>query len=154
MLFRYRELLEQNFDALARLVTRENGKTLDEARGDVRRGIEVVEFACGIAHLTKGESLPQVAEQIDAVTMREPLGVCAGITPFNFPAMVPMWMFPLAIACGNTLHPQAEREGAADGDPPGGAVRRGGPAGRRAQRRSRRAAKSWMRSARIRASRR
>lgn len=102
-LFRYRELLERNFDALARLVTRENGKTLDEARGDVRRGIEVVEFACGIAHLAKGESLPQVAEQIDAVTMREPLGVCAGITPFNFPAMVPLWMYPLAIACGNTF---------------------------------------------------
>jgi malonate-semialdehyde dehydrogenase (acetylating)/methylmalonate-semialdehyde dehydrogenase len=103
ILFRYRELLEQEFPALARLVTRENGKTLDEARGDVRRGIEVVEFACGIAHLAKGESLPQVADQIDAVTMREPLGVCAGITPFNFPAMVPMWMYPLAIACGNTF---------------------------------------------------
>ena len=102
VLFRYKQLLDQNFDALARLVTLENGKTLDEARGDVRRGIEVVDFACGIAHLQKGESLPQVAEQIDAVTMREPLGVCAGITPFNFPAMVPMWMFPLAIACGNT----------------------------------------------------
>ena len=103
ILFRYKQLLEQNFEPLARLVTRENGKTLDEARGDVRRGIEVVDFACGIAHLQKGESLPQVAEQIDAVTMREPLGVCAGITPFNFPAMVPMWMFPLAIACGNAF---------------------------------------------------
>ena len=102
-LFRYRDLLEQHFEELARLVTRENGKTFEEAKGDVRRGIEVVEFACGIAHLTKGESLPQVADQIDAVTMREPLGVCAGITPFNFPAMVPMWMFPLAIACGNTF---------------------------------------------------
>ncbi len=85
------------------MVTRENGKTLDEARGDVRRGLEVVEFACGIAQLTKGESLPQVSDQIDATTTREPLGVCAGITPFNFPAMVPMWMFPLAIACGNTF---------------------------------------------------
>ncbi len=69
----------------------------------MRRGIEVVEFACGIAHLTKGESLPQVADQIDALTMREPVGVCAGITPFNFPAMVPMWMFPIAIACGNVF---------------------------------------------------
>jgi len=103
VLFRYKQLLDQNFDALARLVTRENGKTLDEARGDVRRGIEVVDFACGIAHLQKGESLPQVADQIDAVTMREPLGVCAGIAPFNFPAMVPMWMFPIAIACGNAF---------------------------------------------------
>lgn len=102
-LFRYRELLEQQFESLARLVTRENGKTIEEARGDVRRGMEVVEFACGISHLSKGESLPQVAEQIDAVTMREPIGVCAGMTPFNFPAMVPMWMFPLAIACGNTF---------------------------------------------------
>lgn len=103
ILFRYRELLEQHFEELARLVTQENGKTFDEAKGDVRRGLEVVEFACGIAHLQKGESLPQVADQIDAVTMREPLGVCAGITPFNFPAMVPMWMYPLAIACGNTF---------------------------------------------------
>jgi malonate-semialdehyde dehydrogenase (acetylating)/methylmalonate-semialdehyde dehydrogenase len=103
ILFRYRDLLEQNFDSLARLVTRENGKTAAEARGDVRRGIEVVEFACGIAHLLKGESLPQIADQMDAITMREPLGVCAGITPFNFPAMVPMWMYPLAIACGNTF---------------------------------------------------
>jgi malonate-semialdehyde dehydrogenase (acetylating) / methylmalonate-semialdehyde dehydrogenase len=103
ILFRYKQLLDSNFDALARLVTQENGKTLDEARGDVRRGIEVVDFACGIGQLAKGESLPQVADQIDAVTMREPIGVCAGITPFNFPAMVPMWMFPLAIACGNAF---------------------------------------------------
>lgn len=103
IMFRYRELLEEQFEALARLVTRENGKTLDEARGDVRRGIEVVEFACGITHLAKGECLPQIADQIDAATMREPLGVCAGITPFNFPAMVPMWMYPIAIACGNTF---------------------------------------------------
>ena len=103
IIFRYRDLLEKEFEALARLVTRENGKTLEEARGDVRRGIEIVEFACGIAHLVKGESLPQVADQIDAVTMREPLGVCAGITPFNFPAMVPMWMYPIAIACGNSF---------------------------------------------------
>jgi malonate-semialdehyde dehydrogenase (acetylating)/methylmalonate-semialdehyde dehydrogenase len=103
ILFDYKRLLDLHADELARLVTRENGKTLDEARGDVRRGIEVVDFACGIAQLTKGESLPQVSDQIDAVTMREPIGVCAGITPFNFPAMVPMWMFPLAIACGNTF---------------------------------------------------
>jgi malonate-semialdehyde dehydrogenase (acetylating)/methylmalonate-semialdehyde dehydrogenase len=103
VMFRYRGLLELHFDELSRLVTRENGKTLDEARGDVRRGLEVVEFACGIAHLQKGESLPQVAENIDGLTMREPLGVCAGIAPFNFPAMVPMWMYPLAIACGNAF---------------------------------------------------
>jgi malonate-semialdehyde dehydrogenase (acetylating)/methylmalonate-semialdehyde dehydrogenase len=102
-LFGFKARLETAFEELAALITRENGKTLDEARGDVRRGIEVVDFACGIAHLSKGETLPQVAEGIDGVTMREPIGVCAGITPFNFPAMVPMWMFPLAIACGNTF---------------------------------------------------
>jgi malonate-semialdehyde dehydrogenase (acetylating)/methylmalonate-semialdehyde dehydrogenase len=103
VMYRYRTLLEANAESLARLITRENGKTLDEARGDVRRGFEVVEFACGIAQLYKGESLASVAPNIDGQTMREPLGVCAGISPFNFPAMVPMWMFPLAIACGNTF---------------------------------------------------
>ena len=103
VMFKYRSLIEAHFEELARLVTRENGKTLEEARGDVRRGFEVVEFACGIAHLQKGESLSQVAENIDGLTMREPLGVCAGISPFNFPAMVPMWQYPLAIACGNTF---------------------------------------------------
>ena len=102
-LFAFKSQLESHFDELANLVTRENGKTLEEARGDVRRGIEVVDFACGIAHLSKGETLPQLAENIDGLTMREPIGVCAGITPFNFPAMVPLWMFPLAIACGNSF---------------------------------------------------
>ncbi|MEE3042935.1 MAG: CoA-acylating methylmalonate-semialdehyde dehydrogenase [Candidatus Latescibacterota bacterium] len=101
VLFRYRELLEAHFEELAQIVCRENGKTMDEARGDVRRGIEVVELACGIGHLSKGEHLPQIANGIDGFSSREPLGVCAGITPFNFPAMVPMWMFPVAIACGN-----------------------------------------------------
>lgn len=103
VMFRYRALLEEHVGELAVLITRENGKTQEEARGDVRRGLEVVEFACGIAHLTKGENLPQVADGIDGQTMREPIGVCVGITPFNFPAMVPLWMFPLAIACGNTF---------------------------------------------------
>ncbi len=103
ILFRYRGLLEANLESLARLITLENGKTIEEARGDIRRGFEVVEFACGIAHLYKGESLSRVATNIDGVTIREPLGVCVGISPFNFPAMVPMWMFPLAIACGNTF---------------------------------------------------
>ena len=102
-MFAYKAQLEAHFEELAALITRENGKTLEEARGDVRRGIEVVEFACGISHLAKGEALPQVAEHLDGVTLREPLGVCVGITPFNFPAMVPLWMFPLAIACGNTF---------------------------------------------------
>jgi malonate-semialdehyde dehydrogenase (acetylating)/methylmalonate-semialdehyde dehydrogenase len=103
VLFKYRSILEAHLEEIAQLITRENGKTLDEARGDIRRGFEVVEFATGIAHLQKGESLPQVAENIDGVTMREPLGVCAGITPFNFPAMIALWQFPLAIACGNTF---------------------------------------------------
>jgi len=103
ILFRYKELLERDFEELAWLVTRENGKTLPESHGDVRRGVEVVELACGIATLLKGARLPNIAGQIDAETSREPIGVCAGITPFNFPAMVPMWMYPLAIACGNTF---------------------------------------------------
>ncbi|HTS19512.1 MAG TPA: CoA-acylating methylmalonate-semialdehyde dehydrogenase [Verrucomicrobiae bacterium] len=103
VMFKYRSLLSAHFDELAKLVTRENGKTLDEARGDVKRGMEVVELSCGIAHLLKGEIVPQIAQEIDGLTTREPIGVCAGITPFNFPAMVPMWMYPLAIACGNTF---------------------------------------------------
>jgi malonate-semialdehyde dehydrogenase (acetylating)/methylmalonate-semialdehyde dehydrogenase len=102
-MFAYKAQLETHFEELAALITRENGKTLDEAQGDVRRGIEVVEFACCISHLAKGEALPQVAEHLDGITLREPLGVCVGITPFNFPAMVPLWMFPLAVACGNTF---------------------------------------------------
>jgi malonate-semialdehyde dehydrogenase (acetylating)/methylmalonate-semialdehyde dehydrogenase len=103
IMFKYRALVTEHLEELAKLVTRENGKTLDEARGDVKRGLEVVELSCGIGHLLKGEVVPQVAEQIDGVTSREPIGVCAGIAPFNFPAMVPMWMYPLAIACGNTF---------------------------------------------------
>ena len=101
ILFQYKALLEQHFAEISRLITRENGKTLAEAQGDLRRGIEVVEFACGIPHLIKGETLPQIATAMDGASTYEPLGVCAGITPFNFPAMVPMWMYPLAIACGN-----------------------------------------------------
>lgn len=103
ILFRYRELLAQHIDHIAWLITIENGKTIEEARGDIRRGFEVVEFACGIPHLAKGENLGQLAAEIDGLAMREPLGVCVGISPFNFPAMVAMWMFPLAIACGNTF---------------------------------------------------
>jgi malonate-semialdehyde dehydrogenase (acetylating)/methylmalonate-semialdehyde dehydrogenase len=103
ILFRYKHLLEENFEALARLVTEEHGKTIDESRGDVRRGIEVVEFACGVPILLNGQFHDNVARNIDGVVMRQPVGVCAGITPFNFPAMVPMWMYPLAIACGNTF---------------------------------------------------
>src|SRR5216117_435282 len=103
ILFRYKHLLEENFESLARGVTREHGKTIEEARGDVRRGIEVVELACAIPSLLMGQTLANVARGIDGQVERCPLGVCVGITPFNFPAMVPMWMFPLAIACGNTF---------------------------------------------------
>jgi len=103
ILFRYRQLLEEHIDELAGLVTLENGKTLEEARGSVRRGIEAVEFACGVPTLMMGETLENIATGIDSWTLRQPLGVCVGIPPFNFPAMVPLWMFPLALACGNTF---------------------------------------------------
>ncbi len=103
VMFRFKELLEANRDAIATAITREHGKVLDDARGEVTRGIEVVEFACGIPHLLKGEYSEQVSTGIDQYSMRQPLGVCAGITPFNFPCMVPMWMFPIAIACGNAF---------------------------------------------------
>lgn len=103
ILFECRRAVHEHSDELAGLICLENGKTFEEARGDVARGLEVLEFACNIPQLLKGDSLPQLAENIDGWTTREPLGVCAGITPFNFPVMVPMWMFPLAIACGNTF---------------------------------------------------
>jgi malonate-semialdehyde dehydrogenase (acetylating)/methylmalonate-semialdehyde dehydrogenase len=103
VLFRYRELLLAHFDEVAALISREHGKTRAEARGDLQRGIEVVEFAAGIPPLLFGETLENVARGIDCETLRQPLGVCVGITPFNFPAMVPMWMFPIALACGNTF---------------------------------------------------
>ena len=103
ILFRFQMLLRDHLDELARIVSREHGKTLDDARGSVTRGVEVVEFACGIPQLLKGEHNEGVASGIDSYSFRQPLGVCVGITPFNFPAMVPMWMFPVAIACGNTF---------------------------------------------------
>jgi malonate-semialdehyde dehydrogenase (acetylating)/methylmalonate-semialdehyde dehydrogenase len=103
ILARFRELLEANRDDLARLVTEEHGKTLPDAAGSVQRGIEVVEFASGVPHLLKGEWAEDVSRGVDSHSVLQPVGVCAGITPFNFPAMVPMWMFPVAIACGNTF---------------------------------------------------
>jgi len=96
-------LLQENQQALAKIVTEEHGKTLPDAMGSVQRGIEVVEFACGIPHLLKGEHSENVGTGVDTHTVRQPVGVCAGITPFNFPVMVPLWMFPVAIACGNTF---------------------------------------------------
>lgn len=103
ILFKFKMLLEQHIDELAALVTREHGKTLSDARGSVQRGIDVVEFACGIPDHLKGNFTEEVATDIDSYSIRQPLGVCVGITPFNFPAMIPLWMFPMAIACGNTF---------------------------------------------------
>jgi malonate-semialdehyde dehydrogenase (acetylating) / methylmalonate-semialdehyde dehydrogenase len=103
VMFAFRELLNANVEELARIVSSEHGKVLEDAKGEVLRGLEVVEFACGIPHLLKGEYSDQVSTTVDAFSFRQPLGVCAGITPFNFPAMVPMWMHPVAIACGNTF---------------------------------------------------
>src|SRR6266496_1515915 len=103
VLFSFRELVRQHIDELAGIVSDEHGKVLSDARGEVQRGLEVVEFACGIPHLLKGEYSEQVSTDVDAYSFRQPLGVCAGITPFNFPVMVPMWMHPVAIACGNTF---------------------------------------------------
>jgi malonate-semialdehyde dehydrogenase (acetylating)/methylmalonate-semialdehyde dehydrogenase len=103
VMFRFRELIEQYSDELAGIITREHGKVLPDARGEVTRGLEIVEFACGIPHLLKGEYSDAVGRDIDSWSLRQPVGVCAGITPFNFPAMVPLWMFPVAIACGNTF---------------------------------------------------
>src|SRR5207237_6044285 len=101
--FRYRQLVEENFDRICQIVTREHGKTLAEARGSIYRGIENIEYACGVPTLLFGDTLENLARGVDCETLNQPLGVCVGITPFNFPAMVPMWMFPLAIACGNTF---------------------------------------------------
>ncbi|WP_127092194.1 CoA-acylating methylmalonate-semialdehyde dehydrogenase [Aquabacter cavernae] len=103
VMFRFKDLLEKHMDELAGIITREHGKTFDDAKGELVRGIEVVEFACGIPHLLKGEFSDQVGRGIDTFSMRHPVGVCVGITPFNFPAMVPLWMFPVALACGNTF---------------------------------------------------
>jgi len=103
VMFRFKELLERHLDELALLIASEHGKVLADARGSIQRGLEVVEFACGIPHLLKGEYSDSVSPGIDVYSLRQPLGVCAGITPFNFPAMVPLWMFPMAIACGNTF---------------------------------------------------
>ena len=102
-MFKFKELLEKHADDIARAISKEHGKTHADALGEVARGIEVVEFACGIPHLLKGEFSRNVGTNVDTHSDRQPLGVCAGITPFNFPAMVPLWMHPVAIACGNTF---------------------------------------------------
>ncbi len=103
VLFRFREIFERRLDEVAALLNREHGKVFSDARGEATRGLEVVEFATGIPQLLKGEFTEQVGTGVDSFSMRQPLGVVAGITPFNFPAMVPMWMYPIALACGNTF---------------------------------------------------
>ena len=103
LMFRFRDLLVRHAEDLARSVTREHGKTLAESRASVQRGVEMVEFACGIPSLILGQVVENIAANVDCETIRYPVGVCAGITPFNFPMMVPLWMFPVALTCGNTF---------------------------------------------------
>src|SRR5215470_16095324 len=103
VLFKFLDLAQKEFESLAKLLSSEHGKTIADARGDIQRGLEVVEFACGIPHLLKGEFTDGAGPGIDLYSMRQPLGVVAGITPFNFPAMIPMWKFAPAIACGNAF---------------------------------------------------
>ena len=103
IMFKMKSLIEQNMDALAEAVSSEHGKTIPDAKGSITRGLEVVEFACGIPHLLKGDFTEAVGTNVDSYSMRQPVGVCAGITPFNFPAMIPLWMAPMALACGNTF---------------------------------------------------
>ena len=103
ILFSFRELVSSRIGEFAEIISAEHGKVVSDATGEIQRGLEVIEFACGIPQLLKGEYSDQVSNDIDVFSFREPLGVVAGITPFNFPAMVPMWMYPVAIACGNTF---------------------------------------------------
>lgn len=103
VMFRFRQLVEEDFEELAGLVTREHGKTRPEARAEVQRGLEMVEFAAGVPSLLMGDTLANIAPEVDAETVRHPVGVCVGITPYNFPFMVPLWMFPVALVCGNTF---------------------------------------------------
>src|SRR5256884_4263673 len=103
LMFRFKAVLEDSFEELAALVTRHHGKTLDEARGEVRRGIEVVDFACGAPTLLQGRTLRDVSAGVDQDLYRYPVGVSAGIPPFNFPVMIPLWMFPLAVVAGDTF---------------------------------------------------
>ena len=103
VMFKFKELIERNSEEIAKLIVSEHGKVYEDAKGSLTRGLEVVEFACGIPQMLKGEFTENVGSDVDSWSIRQPLGVCAGITPFNFPAMVPMWMFPMAIACGNSF---------------------------------------------------
>ena len=103
ILSKYKDLLIKNMEEIAVMVSKEHGKTIADAKGFIQRGIEVVEYATGITESLKGDHSANVGTNVDSYNLRQPLGVCAGITPFNFPAMVPMWMYPVSIACGNTF---------------------------------------------------
>ena len=103
ILFKFKSLIEKDFDGIAKIISEEHGKVFSDAKGSLQRGLEVVDFACGIPHLLKGNHSINVGTNVDSFDVRQPLGICAGVTPFNFPAMVPMWMFPLSIACGNAF---------------------------------------------------
>ena len=110
ILSKYKDLLIKNMEEIAVMVSKEHGKTIPDAKGSIQRGIEVVEYATGITDSLKGDHSANVGTNVDSYNLRQPLGVCAGITPFNFPAMVPMWMYPVAIACGNTFVLKAIRK--------------------------------------------
>jgi malonate-semialdehyde dehydrogenase (acetylating) / methylmalonate-semialdehyde dehydrogenase len=103
ILFRFKALLDQDLEPLAKIISQEHGKTLNEAKSSLQRGIDVVDFACGIPYHLNGRFSENVAKDMDSYSLHQALGVCAGITPFNFPGMIPLWMFPMAIACGNTF---------------------------------------------------
>ena len=138
VMFDFKALVEKNMDELALMLSSEHGKVIADSRGDIQRGLEVIEFACGIPHLLKGEYTEGAGPGIDIYSMRQPLGVVAGITPFNFPAMIPMWMFGVAIACGNTFICKPSEKDPSRAAAPGRADDGSGRAGRRAQRRQRR----------------
>ena len=138
VMFKFKELLDKHAADLAREISREHGKVHDDALGEVARGIDCVDFACGIPQLLKGEFSRNVGPSIDSYSDRQPLGVVAGITPFNFPAMVPMWMYPIAIACGNTFILKPSRARPVGADAGLAAVHGRRPARGRAQRRPRR----------------
>ena len=138
VMFRFKQLIEENMDAFAHIVTSEHGKVLSDAKGSITRGLEVVEFATGIPHLLKADYCENVGTNVDSYSIRQALGVVAGITPFNFPAMVPMWMFPIALACGNTFILKVSERDPSAANFMAELMKKAGPAGRRAERRARR----------------
>ena len=154
VMFKFLELIQDEYDDLARLLSSEHGKTFADSKGDIQRGLEVVEFACGIPQLLKGEYTEGAGPGIDLYSMRQPLGVVAGITPFNFPAMIPLWKCAPAHRLRQCLHPQAVGARSVGADAHRRAVHQGGPARGRAQRRQRRQGSGRHAARPMRASRR